>query len=88
MLVLNPVNRLRIVLVADLINRLLLAFTHIKPVGTVDYDSGDVTHVLIRVNDPGGHEYGFWVVFANDYGHNMLESFGILAIVPQAQLEI
>lgn len=82
------VNRFRIVLVADLISWLALAFAHIKTVGTVNYHAGNITYILISVNDSARYQYRFRIIVPNDDSHNPIESIRVWPVVPHAELEM
>jgi hypothetical protein len=76
-----------IILVADFVDWLAFALTHIKSIWAVDYDSIDIADVLIRMNDPLRNQNGSGIVLSHDDCLHCAKSFRIGAVVPHPQFE-
>ena len=72
----------------DLVHLFALAFARVKTIRAVDDEARNRANILVRMNDSQRHQHRFWIVFADDQRHHVIESFGVTAVVPHSKLEI
>jgi hypothetical protein len=80
-------RRVRLVFVADFIDRLLPAGTTVETVGEVINDTGDVADVLVGVDDPGRHNQQHRTILPYGLGEEAEIRGRQLARVPEEDLE-
>ena len=81
-------NRVWIVFMPNLVDRLTAAISHIEPVRTIYHHAVNIADILISVDDTFGDQHRFRIVRANNQRHHIPKRCRGRAIVPHSQFEI
>src|SRR6185369_4423988 len=86
--IINPEDRVGIVLVPDFIDLFAALRSHVEAIGTVDNDAINFADIPVSMHDALGNDHGFWIVGAGGQRHHISIGGRVGAIVPHAYFEI